>query len=124
MNTDEQTTTAATDENVDAFIRAVDPARLKTLKVVRIDPPPRPVGNTAELTAMNKKHAALDGADDKAERYALLSLGRQHYFGAFTLLKFGAAWRLRDFRAILAKNPDRPVSSRKRPSKPTKHVMK
>jgi hypothetical protein len=68
-------------------------------------PPPLPVGNTAELTAMNKKHAALDGVDDKAERYALLSLGRQNYFGAFTLLKFGAAWRLRDFRTILAKNP-------------------
>ena len=81
----------ATDADIAAFMTA-DPARLKALKVVRIDQPGKAVVNTPEMVAMHKRHAAFHGADDQTERIALYQLGDQHYWGGFQLLRYGQRW--------------------------------
>jgi len=82
----------ATDADITAFMTAVDPSRLKALKVVRIDQPGKAVVNTPEMIAVHKRHASFHGADEQTERIALYQLGDQHYWSGFQLLRYGKRW--------------------------------
>jgi hypothetical protein len=96
------------DRDIDAFIRAVNPARLAALKIVRIDKPVRSIFDSAKVTSLFKKQAVPEGADELTERIALVWLDGQHYWGGFRLVRYGASWRIRDLVSILASSP-RPV---------------
>jgi len=87
--------TEATDANIDSFIRAADPARLKSLQTVRIDQPVPSVTRTASALENAKAHASAEGADDSTERIALFRLDGKHYRGVFGLLRYGGSWRIR-----------------------------
>jgi hypothetical protein len=82
----------ATDAEIAALVAALDPARLKALKVVRIDQPGKAVVNTPEMIEMHKRHASFHGADDQTERIVLYQLGDQHYWSGFQLLRYGKRW--------------------------------
>lgn len=92
----------ATDANVDRFIRAVDPARLKPLQIVRIDQPLPSVTKTAKAIESAKARAARDGADDSTERIALLRLGGKNYLAGFGLLRYGNSWRIQRLSSYYA----------------------
>jgi hypothetical protein len=85
---------SATDAKIAAFIKERDPARLKTLKVVRVDQPHKSVMTSAKVIATSKKIAALYGAAELTERIALLQLDGEHYRCGFQLLRYGNTWRL------------------------------
>jgi hypothetical protein len=94
--------TEASDANLDRFVRAANPARLRGLKIVRIDQPVPSVTRTAKAIEQAKVHASWDGADDSTERIALFELGGKHYRGGFTLLRYGKTWRVRRLSSVYA----------------------
>lgn len=94
------TVTVESDASIDQFIRAVDPARLGALKIVRIDPPVPAIMNSTAAIDQAKQRAAQLGAEDWTERIALLRLDRKYYRAGFTLLKHGNTWRISQLQSI------------------------
>lgn len=92
----------ATDANIAAFVRTVDPTRLKALQIVRIDPPVPTVMNRESELAEARQQAAARGADDRTERIALLQFDGKHFVGAFTLFHYGTAWRIGQLESLYA----------------------
>jgi hypothetical protein len=92
--------TDATDANIDAFIRAVDPGRLRAMQIVRIDPPLLSQMASAEGIALARRQAATLRADESTERIALFQLDGNYYRGGFTLLRYGNAWRISELQSI------------------------
>jgi hypothetical protein len=93
---------SASDDDIAAFLKAVDPARLKPLKVARVDQPSKSAMSKPQAIALHKKHAALFGADDVTERIALFQLDGQHFWAGFQLIKYGKSWKIHELRSNFA----------------------
>ena len=106
--------TEASDANLDRFTRAVDPARLRAVRIVRIDLPVPTIMNSAAGIRSGNEHAATLGAEEWTERIALFQLGGAYYEGGFTLLRYGTTWRIARLESIYGR-----VGTHERPVKKT-----
>jgi hypothetical protein len=94
-----------TEADIAAFMAALDPSRLKALKLVRIDSAMKTAAANPEFLASQKRHAAFNGADEQTERLALYQLGQQSYSGGFQLLRYGNRWVISQPFSLLAHGP-------------------
>ena len=92
--------TETSDANIDRFIRAVDPARLTAVRIVRIDQPLPSITTSAAAIGRAKERAAKVGAEEWTERIALFQLDGKYYRGGFTLLRYGNTWRIGQLQSI------------------------
>lgn len=92
--------TNASDANIDRFIRAVNPARIKGMRIVRIDQPMPSTTNRPEAIQLAKSQAVKLGADERTERIALFQLDGRYYRAGFTLLRSNASWRIAQLESI------------------------
>jgi hypothetical protein len=90
----------ASDANIDRFIRTVDPARLKAMRVVRIDQPIPSTMNQPDAIQLAKQQAARLGSDERTERIALFQLDGTYYRTGFTLLRDGGSWRIAQLQSL------------------------
>jgi hypothetical protein len=91
--------TVQSDAEIQAFVQAVNPARLATLRVVRIDQPRQSVTNGPEAQALFKKLSTLYGADEMTERIALYELSGQFFWSGFTLCRYDKTWKIYKFES-------------------------
>jgi hypothetical protein len=82
------------DAEIQAFVQAVNPARLAKMKVVRIDQPRQSVTNGPEAQAHFKRLSTLEGADEMTERMALYELSGQFFSSGFRLCRYDKSWKI------------------------------
>jgi hypothetical protein len=80
------------DPQVAAFLAAVDPAGLSELMVLDIRAPRPELAAGEHYLELVARMAAAYGADELAERLALVELGGETFGIGFTLLRYGDAW--------------------------------
>jgi hypothetical protein len=95
----------ASDSEIAAFMAALDPARLKALKLVRIDAPATAAARDPEFLANQQRHASFNGADEQTERVALYQLGAQHFWSGYQLLRYGRRWVISQAFSLLVSGP-------------------
>jgi len=93
---------AMSDADMDALALAMDPAKLRTLKIVRIDPPLKSLTTAPKATQLAREQAVAVGAENSTDRIALLQLNGTYYRAGFNLLKYGKTWRLRRLSSYYA----------------------
>jgi hypothetical protein len=93
------------ESEIAAFMAALDPARLKALKLVRVDAPMTAAARDPEFLANQKRHAGFNGADDQTERVALYELGGQHFWSGYQLLRYGKRWVISQGFSLLVSGP-------------------
>lgn len=81
-------------ERVGRFVKDVDPRRLSKLEVRKIDLPNKKVMAEAGYLENAARIAAAYGADESTERVALVSFEQKYYYLGFTLLRYGAGWKI------------------------------
>ena len=81
-------------ERVSRFIKDVDPQGLSKLEIRKISLPNKPVMGDAKYMENAAKVAKGYGADESTERLALISFGQNYYYVGFTLLRYGAGWKI------------------------------
>jgi hypothetical protein len=74
------------------FAEAVNPEKLKNLKIVRIDPPMQSILSSEKNTMNFQRMAELYGAQEMTERIVLYELDGKLYLGGFGLLRYGQGW--------------------------------
>jgi hypothetical protein len=84
------------------FAEAVDPGKLKNLKLLRIDPPMQNMLNSAKNIENFQKMAALYGAQEMTERIVLYELDGKTYLGGFGVLRYGEGWKIQRLGSNLA----------------------
>src|SRR5688572_7611891 len=84
--------TVESDAEIQAFVQAVDPARLATLRVVSIDQPRSLLGPEAQ--ALFKQRATRHGADEMTERIALCDFSGQFFGAGFSLARYDKTWKI------------------------------
>jgi hypothetical protein len=84
------------------FAEAVDPGKLKNLKLLRIDPPVQNILNSEKNIENFQKMAVLYGAQEMTERIALYELDGKTYLGGFGLLRYGDGWKILRLNSNLA----------------------
>lgn len=82
------------DAEIRAFLQAVNPARLATVKVVRIDPPRQSELNSPEAQALFERVATHQGADEMTARIALYELSGQLFWSGFELCRYDKRWKI------------------------------
>jgi hypothetical protein len=80
------------DAEIEAFVKAVNPARLASLKLVRVDEPR--MAASPEALASFKRQSGLNGADEMAERIALYELSGKPFWWGFQLSRYGKTWKI------------------------------
>ncbi len=91
------------EDEIQKFIETVNPARLKTLKILRIDPPRQSL--SAEAQAFFKGQATRSGADEMTARIALYQLADELFWSSFELARYDKTWKIRHFAASFAGRP-------------------
>ena len=81
-------------ERVSRFVKDVDPQRLSKLEVKKISPPNKTVMGGAGYQENAAKIARGYGAEESTERVALVSFEQNYYYLGFTLLRYGANWKI------------------------------
>jgi len=99
----EATQVVESEAELQAFVQAVNPARLAKLRVLRIDEPRKSLAPEAQQVL--KKQAALYGADEMTERVALYELADQLFWSGFQLCRYDKTWKIRQFAAYYAGPP-------------------
>lgn len=92
-------------ENTDQaaeFVEGVDPSKLKSLAIVRMDIPYPNTMNSEETKELFKTQSALYGADNQTERIVLYELDGKQYCGGFTLLQYGSDWKISQINSTVA----------------------
>jgi hypothetical protein len=89
-----RTYNAESDAQIQAFIQAVDPARLATLRVVRIDQPRQSASNSPKAQELFKEFATRAGADEMTERIALYELSGRFFRSGFQLTRYDQRWTI------------------------------
>ena len=89
-------------EDARAFAKAVDPGKLKNLKLLRIDPPMQKILNSERNITNFQKRAALNGAQEMTERIVLYELDGKTYLGGFGLLRYEDGWKIQRLHSDLA----------------------
>jgi hypothetical protein len=79
---------------VSRFIKDVDPQRLSRMELKKISPPNKTVMNDARYLENAARNASIYGADESTERLALISFEQNYYSLGFTLLRYGASWKI------------------------------
>jgi hypothetical protein len=87
------------DAEIQAFIEAVNPARLALLRVVRIDQPSQSTINSPSARLHFTEMAAREGADEITERIALYEFSGRLYWSGFLLCRHGERWKIYEFRS-------------------------
>jgi hypothetical protein len=80
----------------------MDLAKLRALKIVRIDPPHKSGTSTPKVLGLFRAQAAAEGADALTERIVLLQLADQYYVCGFRLLKYGDTCRIQGLISYFA----------------------
>jgi hypothetical protein len=86
--------TMASEAPVQAFLQAVNPTRLATLKIVRIDQSYRVVRDGPKAQELFEKFAHLDGAEEMTDRIALYELSGRHFWSGFRLARYEKTWKI------------------------------
>ena len=81
-------------ERANRFIKEVDPQRLSRLEIKKISLPDKTVMNDARYLEIAAKDARSYGADELTERLVLFSFEQNYYYLGFTLLRYGANWKI------------------------------
>ena len=89
-------------EDAKKFAADVDPAKLRNLKLLRIDPPMQNIMDSEKNTWDYQKSAALSGAQEMTERIVLYELDGKTYLGGFVLLRYGDTWEIKSLHSNLA----------------------
>lgn len=89
-------------EDAQAFAEAVDPGKLKNLKLLRIDPPVQHILNSEKNVENFTKMAVVYGAEEMTERIVLYELDGKLFLGGFGLLRYGEGWKILRLNSILA----------------------
>jgi hypothetical protein len=97
------------DAEIQAFVQAVNPARLAKLRVVRIDPA-RQFTDGREAQAMFTSQAIAKGAQEMTERIALYELTGQFFWSGFRLCRYDGSWKVCEFGAFYGGPPSGGVS--------------
>ncbi len=84
------------------FAEAVDPGKLKNLKLLRIDPPMQNILYSEKNIESFQKVAKFYGAQDMTERIVLYELDGKIYLGGFGLLRYGDGWKIQRLYSNLA----------------------
>jgi hypothetical protein len=79
-------------ERINTFIRDVDPTRLATITVKRIDA--LPILNNPKALENSTALAKTYGADNSTERVVLFSFEGKDYLAGFGLLQYGDNWKI------------------------------
>ncbi len=87
---------------IEAFVAAVDPSRLAGLTVDDVRVPEPDLATSERYLAHTATTAAIHGADELAERLALIELDGQTYGLGLTLLRYGDAWKVSSQSSALA----------------------
>lgn len=82
-------------ERVNRFIKEVDPRRLSKLEIKKISAPKAAVTD-ARYSEIAAQRARSFGADESTERLVLFSFEQNYYYIGFTLLRYGANWKISD----------------------------
>jgi hypothetical protein len=88
-------------KRLDAFIGSVDPKKLAGLKIVKMARPGMELTNQRHKDNMAAL-AKLSGASEMSERVVLYSLGDRYFLGGFSLVRYGAAWKMGGMYSNLA----------------------
>jgi hypothetical protein len=80
------------DTEIDTFVKAVNPARLASLKLIRVDAPR--MSTSPEALASFKRQSSLNRADEMAERISLYDLAGQPFWWGFRLGRYGTTWKI------------------------------
>lgn len=83
------------------FAEAVDPGKLKNLKLLRIDPPMQRILNSETNITNFQKMAVLNGAQEMTERIVLYELDGKTYLGGFGLLRYEGGWKIQRLNSNL-----------------------
>lgn len=104
--------TTETEAQARAFIDAVNPSRLASLRLVRVDQPRQSVTNSTEAQVDSKRWATLNGADEMTERLALYELSGQLFWSGFRLCRFDKNWKIVELSAAYGgpRGPDQIAS--------------
>lgn len=98
------------DSQVANFISAVDPKSLAGLAVREVHVPYPNTYNAEETQAMEAESAAIYGANEQAQRIALLELDGGLYLCGFTLLRYSDGWLVYSLNSTVAnQSPTHPV---------------
>lgn len=89
-------------ERVEAFVAAVDPARLAGIEIVEIGTPAPDLLASSRYQENAQGMARIYGADEMTERVALLSFEGDTYLLGFTLLRYGDGWKVMNQTSNLA----------------------
>jgi hypothetical protein len=81
-------------ERVGRFVKDVDPQRLSKLEIKRISPPNQKVMSDPKYQENAAKIASTFAADESTERVALFSFEQKYYYLGFTLIRYGASWKI------------------------------
>lgn len=81
-------------ERANRFVKDVDPQRLSNLQLKKISLPNKTVMSDSKYLENAARIAKGYGADESTERLALLSFGEKYYYLGFTLLRYGANWKI------------------------------
>jgi PBP1b-binding outer membrane lipoprotein LpoB len=81
-------------ERANRFAKDVDPQRLSKLELKKISLPNKTLMGDPKYLENAAKIARGYGADESTERLALVSFGGNYYYVGFTLLKYGAGWKI------------------------------
>jgi hypothetical protein len=87
------------DADIQIFVDAVNPARLATLKVVRVDQPRESLINDPAMQAVRKKSPTGAEADEVTERMALYELSGRYFWSTFELRRYDKTWKIYEFGA-------------------------
>lgn len=79
---------------VSRFVKDVAPQRLSKLEVKKISSPNQKVMSDPKYLENATRIARSFGADESTERVALVSLEQNYYSLGFTLLRYGAGWKI------------------------------
>ncbi len=85
-----------------SFMKEVDPKRLASLKVEKVGFPNKTLMNDAKYLESATKTARVYGADESTERVVLFSFEQNYYALGFTLLRYGANWKISSQTSALA----------------------
>ena len=89
-------------EDGNKFAEAVDPGKLKNLKLLRIDPPRQDILNSKLNVENFTKTAVLCGAQEMTERIVLYELDGRLFLGGFGLLRYADGWKIQRLNSNLA----------------------
>lgn len=91
---DGRSITDVTPERVAPFIKAVDPARLATIRIEQIGAPNPALMDSDRYRENVAKSAAVYGATESTERVVLFAFEDAYYSIGFTLLRYGDTWKI------------------------------